>query len=149
MLFRSEQFLPEAAKTGVFEAWSYAQRDIYDAWTWMTDPKNLRPEVPLALREAAELVYEHGGHLGEVQNDLLQRLNAKWDKRIVDEVRLIVRSEEAPRKRLDRLVDFVREAGLRIPEKVQPLPPIELADIRVVCWMAVVPEVLEIGRAHV
>jgi hypothetical protein len=136
----TEQHLPDAARLGVFEAWAHAQRDIYESWTWMTDPKNLRPEVPLALREAAELVYEHGSHLGEAQNDLLQRLNAKWDKRIVDEVRLIVRSDDLPRKRLERLAAFVREAGLRIPEKVKPLPPIELADIRVVCWMAVVPE---------
>lgn len=136
----TEQHLPDAARTGVFKAWQHAQKDIYEAWTWMTDPKNLRPEVPLALREAAELVYEHGSHLGDAQNDLLQRLNAKWDKRIVDEVRLIVRSDEPPRKRLERLATFVREAGLRVPEKISPLPPIEMSDIRVVCWMAVVPE---------
>ena len=133
----TEVHLPENAATGVYDAWELALQDIYDTWTWMTDPRNLRPDVPLALREAAALVAEYGDFLGTDQNPLLQKLNAKWDKEIVDSIRRIVRSEDSATDRLRELADYVQTQGLRAPDPVKPLPPIEKDDIRVVCWMAV------------
>jgi hypothetical protein len=133
----SDIHLPEAAARGVYDAWAIAQRDMYDTWMWMTDDKNLRPEIPLALREAAALVVEHGDALGAEQNTLLQKLNAKWDKEIVDAIRVIVRSDKSPAKRLAALAEYVQTQGLRAPEPIKPLPVVELEDIRVVCWMAV------------
>lgn len=133
----TEVHLPEAAARGVYEAWEIAHRDIYDTWMWMTDARNLRPEIPLALREAAALVMEHGDSLGPDQNALLQKLNAKWDKEIVDAIRVIVRSDCPPSERLAALVDYVQAQGLRAPEPIKPLPVIAKEEIRVVCWMAV------------
>ena len=103
----------------------------------MTDRKNLRPEIPLALREAADLVAQHGDVLGVEQNQLLQKLNAKWDKEIVDSVRRIVRSEKSNNEKLLELADYVQAQGLRAPEPIKPLPVIDKDEIRVVCWMAV------------
>lgn len=130
-------YLPDGSMVGVYSAWEIARKEIFDTWTWMTDAKNLRPDVPLALREAATLVAEHGDLLGAEQNPLLQKLNAKWDKEIVDAVRLIVRSEDANLEKLKKLVSYVQDQGLRAPEPIKPLPVIQLEDIRVVCWMAV------------
>ncbi len=70
---------------------------------------------------------------------MLQRLNARWEKRIVDRVREIVRSEAAASARIDELVEFVADAGLEPPEPAEPLPVIERDDVRLVCWMAVTP----------
>jgi hypothetical protein len=135
----TEVYLPESAATGVYDAWEIASRDIFDTWSWMTDPRNLRPDVPLALREAAALVSENGDFLGAEQNPLLQKLNAKWEKEIVDEVRKIVRSDKANREKLEELHAYVQAQGLRAPDPVKPLPPIAIEDIRVVCWIAVSP----------
>jgi hypothetical protein len=122
----------------VFEAWALAQEHIYHSWSWLTDVANLQPDVPLALREATELVANHGSHLGvERQRDLVQRLNGRWDKRIVDRVREIVRTEAAATERLEELIEFVSEAGLEAPPPPVPLPVIERDDVRLVCWMAV------------
>jgi ERCC4-related helicase len=133
----TEVFLPDAAASGVYAAWEIAHRDMFESWMWMTDRKNLQPEIPLALREAAGLVIEHGDVLGVEQNQLLQKLNAKWDKEIVDAVRRIVRSEKSNNEKLLELAEYVQTQGLRAPEPLKPLPVIDKDDIRVVCWMAV------------
>ena len=103
----------------------------------MTDRRNLSPDIPLALREAADLVMEHGDALGTEQNALLQKLNAKWDKEIVDAIRSIVRSDKSNNERLVELADYVQARGLKAPEPIRPLPVIDKSDIRVVCWIAV------------
>lgn len=133
----TEAHLPNGSMTGVYSAWEFAHKDIFDTWAWMTDAKNLRPDVPLALREAALLVAEHGDFLGAEQNALLQKLNAKWDREIVDAVRLIVRSGDSNSEKLRKLSDYVQGQGLKAPEPVKPLPVIQKDEIRVVCWMAV------------
>ena len=133
----TEAHLASGSMTGVYSAWEFAHKDIFDTWAWMTDAKNLRPDVPLALREAAELVTLHGDFLGAEQNALLQKLNAKWDKEIVDAVRLIVRSGESNSEKLRNLSEYVQGQGLKAPEPVKPLPVIQEDEIRVVCWMAV------------
>ena len=133
----TEAYLPNGSMTGVYSAWEIAHNDIFNSWAWMTDAKNLRPDVPLALREAALLVAEHGDVLGAEQNSLLQKLNAKWDKEIVDAIRLIVRSNDSNPDKLKKLSAYVHGQGLRAPEPVKPLPVIQKDEIRVVCWMAV------------
>lgn len=133
----SEVHLPSGASTGVYEAWEIAKGDIFDAWMWMTDKRNLSPDIPLALREAAELVVAHGDYLGDEQKKLHQKLNAKWDKEIVDAIRVIVRSNKSNGEKLTELSDYVQDQGLRAPEPIKPLPVIDEEDIRVVCWMAV------------
>ncbi len=135
----TEQYMPEAARTGVFEAWKVAEDDIYAKWSELTDPAKLRPEVPLALREAHALVSEHGGGLSfSDQEALLAVLDANWEKRIVDAVRGIVRDpDSSTTERVQLLQELVKEAGLEPQPAPQPLPPIERSDIRLVCWMAV------------
>jgi hypothetical protein len=135
-----EQDVPKVAATGVFDAWAIAQGHIFDAWSRLTDIANLQPEIPLALREAAELVVTAGDGLGfEAQQGLLRRLNARWDRRIVGAVREIVRSDRPPRERVALLADYVKEEGLLLPEPPEPLPQVDKDDIRLVCWMAVRP----------
>ncbi len=106
-----DQDLPEGSTVGVFDAWRLAQDHIYASWTTLTDIANLQPEIPLALREAAELVVTSGGGLGiSAQSDLLRRLNARWDRRIVNAIRDIVRSGE-PAQAAGRAPSRVREGG--------------------------------------
>ena len=135
-----EQDVAAGAANGVFDAWAVAQGHIYDAWSRLTDIANLQPEIPLALREAAELVVTAGDGLGfEAQQGLLRRLNAHWDRRIVGAIREVVRSDRPARERVALLAEYVKEEGLALPEPPEPLPPVEKDDIRLVCWMAVRP----------
>jgi len=136
----TEANIPSGAAEGVFDAWAHAHEHIYTTWTRLSDVANLQPDIPLALREAAELVANHGSYLGiEKQQGLLERLNARWDKRIVDRVREIVRSEGAATAQINELAMFVADAGLEPPEPAEPLPVIERDEVRLVCWTAVTP----------
>jgi hypothetical protein len=135
-----EQDLADGAASGVFDAWAIAQAHIDSAWSRLTDIANLQPAIPLALREAAELVITAGNDLGLTeQQDLLRRLNARWDRRIIGEVRRIVRSEEPAKTRVTQLAEYVKEEGLPLPEPPKPLPPVDRNDVRLVCWIAVRP----------
>ena len=107
----------------------------------MTDPANLEPKVAKALRDAIQLVWDHGGHLGVDQEDLAARLGGSWDNTVVTEVRHIIRDEELSYvQRITALREYVTEIGLPIPEKPKPLAAVRRDDIRVVCWMAVTPK---------
>ncbi len=133
------QVLSDAAMTKVFDAWIHARDDVHREWSKLTDWANLQPQIEKALRDAVQLVYEHGGFLApEDQADLANRLNGKWENAIVRIVRGIVRDESTSEaEKVVALQTFVSEAGLPMPIPPQPLPPVKKDDIRVICWMAV------------
>ena len=136
-----EQHVTEQALAQVFDAWAIAQGDIYDRWTYLTDPANLEPKVEKALREAYQSVSDHGGFLGpDDQDELMAKLNGRWSKSVVKAVRKIVRDDDlSDKKKIKALAAFVAEVGLSIPEKPKPLKVVRKDDVRVVCWMAVSP----------
>jgi hypothetical protein len=134
-----EQVMTDVATTKVFDAWALARRDVFEEWSKLTDWANLQPQIEKALRMAVDLVMEHGGFLSaEQQSDLANRLNGKWERAIVRSVREILRDEAlGERDKVLALQKFVNDVGLPIPSPPEPLPPVRLEDIRVVCWMAV------------
>jgi len=135
---RGGQDISDQALAQVFESWALAQRNIHDRWMHLTDRANLEPKIEKPLREAYALVLEHGEGLGlERQDVLLAKLNGRWDTGVVKHIRSIVRSDLSNKKKIAAIDAFVTEAGLPVPEQAQPLRPVRLEDIRVVCWMAV------------
>ena len=133
------QVIPEVALKTVFEAWSKARQDVHQEWSKLTDWANLEPQIPKALRAAIDLVLEYGHKLSqEEQGDLINRLNGRWEHAIVKSVRDILREETASDiEKVGLLQKFVKDAGLPLPVKPEPLPAVRIDDIRVVCWMAV------------
>jgi hypothetical protein len=134
-----EQHVSAQALAKVFEAWEVVQANIYDRWTFLTDPANLEPKVEKALRQAYQLVADHGGFLGsQDQIQLMAKLNGRWSKSVVKAVRTIVRDDDfSTKKKIKALAEFATEVGLSIPEQPKPLKAVRREDIRVVCWMAV------------
>ena len=130
--------LSDLAYDRAFDAWEAAREDVYREWMSLTDPNNLRPDVPKALREAAEMVHEHGDFLTAEDRDyLLERLNTHPGSRIQKAVRELVRSEEGPSAKIRRLRALVDEAGLQPPQIPDPLPSIARDDIHLVAWSTV------------
>lgn len=133
------QVIPDAALKTVFDAWSKARQDVHHEWSKLTDWANLEPQVPKALRAAIDIVFQHGHSLSpEGQQDLIGRLNGRWEYAIVKSVREIVRDENSSdTEKVMLLQKFVKDTGLPLPIKPEPLPAVRIDDIRVVCWMAV------------
>jgi hypothetical protein len=143
------QVIPEAALGNVFDAWARARADVHHEWSKLTDWANLEPQIPKALRVAIDIVFQHGDCLApEAQQDLITRLNGRWENSVVRAVREIIRDDQSSEtEKVLTLQKFVKDAGLPLPVKPEPLPPVRIDDIRVVCWMAVTPSGLATGDA--
>ena len=131
--------LSEEAYDRAFDAWEAARAHVYKEWMFLTDPKNLKPDVPKALREAAELVREHGEALTPAdRDDLLKRLNTRPGPRLEKAVRELVRAEDdRPARKVTKLRDLALESGMQPARPPDPLPPVTLDDIHLVVWTAV------------
>jgi transglutaminase-like putative cysteine protease len=137
-----DQVIADEALTQVFEAWKVAHDDVYNTWTALTDPANIQPAIEKSLRDAIELVSQHGHELpANQQQDLLKRLNGRWGTTVARQVRAILRQDHlSPAERVAELNHYVRNvAGLPVPETPKPLPAVRKDEIRVICWTAVQP----------
>ena len=131
--------LPTPAYDGVFDAWPEARRAIWRSWMRLTDPANLQPDVKGVLRRAADLVRDtQSPH----QTCEPRRRRPRPAVAASD----LARGRADPRRRRsdsprDRaLRDLVDAEGLQAPPPPEPLPPITEDEIRLVAWMAVIPE---------
>jgi superfamily II DNA or RNA helicase len=135
----AEPVLDERTYQAAFDAWDAAQDDILTQWTRQTDPLNLSPQVPKAMRDASALVREHGSFL-EDQEELFRRLNAPYAPRIQQEIRQITSNpRKSNKEKVGTLYEFASSNGLTPPPEIRPLPPAEKADIHLVCWIAIIP----------
>jgi hypothetical protein len=136
--------LSPEAYDGVFDAWEVAKRHVYEEWQHLSDGTALLPDVPKALRDAAQLVYTDGNALSvEDQQELIERLNTNPPVRIQREVRQILNSEDTEDIQLWSILELLRHAGIEAATPPPDLATIAEHDIRLVAWMAVSVE--EVG----
>jgi len=130
--------LPEPLLDAVFDAWPVAQRDVYDEWMRRTDPAVVQPAAPKVMRDAAALVRAHGAGLGHGQDELVERLGQEVERRLQVQVRAVLKEHaDDPAVAVRELQRLADDARLAVPERPQPLPEIEVDDVRLVCWVAV------------
>ena len=130
--------MTEELAGGAYGAWEKARRDVFDEWTIATDPANLQPKVRPSLRTAADQLRKYpppGINLQELDR-LLETIEAPWGARIERILREAMQEKEG-REASIALVEKIRLLGLLPFRPPEPLPPIELDEIRLVCWMAV------------
>ncbi len=131
--------LAEDVYRAAFGAWTHARQDILTSWMHNADPANLQQPVPRVMRDAAELVRRQGAHLGELQDDLVSRLQAPYSPRILRAVRDGLAHPGTARQRVDQLAELADRLGLVRQPSPEPLPPITEDDIHLICWIATVP----------
>jgi hypothetical protein len=134
--------LPQAVEDAVFDLWEDARQNIYEAWMTETDPANLQPKVrPLNHRVAEFIRANRSADLdARESNESLDILEAPWPRReealLRDEFN---RDYASNAEKVRSLVEFIRGTGLEPFAQPPLLPPIEMDDIRLVCWMAIEP----------
>ena len=134
-------WFPEFLQDRVYDFWDTARHDIRDDWMYQTDPANLQPKVrPLNLR-VAEYIRDHAPP--EIAQERLHRaldmLESPWPRR--EEVMLRGWFDETGRApaAARTLIHKILETGLEPVAPPDPLPPIELDDIDLVCWLGINP----------
>ena len=134
--------LSEEAHRGAYDAWEAARRDIFESWQHATDPANLQPRIPKPMRDAAALL--RANPPPEVELTELDRIcdavEAPYGKRIERLIREAIQAAENPAEQARAVVAKVRELGLQPAPAPEPLPVIELEDVHLICWLAVVSD---------
>jgi hypothetical protein len=134
--------LTEEVHRLAYAAWAHARQDIFESWTKATDPANLLPEVPRAMREAVALLtnLQPTGMTRQQADELAAALSAPYPPRIQAIFRAIVRTDAANQHKVERIAEEAHRLGLESSPPPEPLPIIAEDDIHLVCWMAVAAE---------
>jgi hypothetical protein len=135
---KTERFLDPDGRERAYSAWSRARRDIYNEWQFSTDPANLQPKIRPLLRRAAELVRKHpvaGIEQGQLDR-IVDSIEAPWGARIENQIREAM-GDLATSESSARVIDVVRRLGLQPFQAPEPLPPIAVEEVRLICWMAI------------
>lgn len=137
----TERVLSDAAYDKAFDAWAIVRQEVFEEWKQLSDPTSLLPDVPKSMRDAIELANEHIEALPiDDMRDLLSRLNTSPHARVSREVRKLLNAGVAGGEAttLAAIHEALKEAGVQPPPAPPQYDPIDLEDIRLVTWMAVV-----------
>jgi hypothetical protein len=135
---QTERVLNDDSRNAAYAAWDRARRDIFEEWTFSTDPVNLQPKVRPVLKRAADVIRKFAPKNLEQDaiDNIASSLEAPWGARIEHRIR------EALGERINsegalRVIAAVKELGLKPYQAPAPVPPIELDEVSIVCWMSV------------
>jgi hypothetical protein len=132
--------LPLDLKQTAFGAWQRARKDIFDSWTLETDPANLQPRVSKFNRSLADFLRKNAP-VGMDQRRLersLDAIEAPCSRREEKLLRAVFESEQiTPAGKVQALVEEIERIGLEPFQAPPPLPPIQIDQVYLICWMAV------------
>lgn len=136
--FVTPRILGKSEETGAFGAWQAAQADIVERWNHFSDKANLEPQIPAALRQAAETLRLHppATMTDDEIAEAIDALQAPYSERVARLVRAALRTATSPAKQAEAVLRVIEEQGLQPQPVPVPLPPITAADVHLVCWQA-------------
>jgi hypothetical protein len=136
------QHIDRLGEERVFDAWTVARTALHREWALLADPKNLNPQLEKPLRDAIELVRERSAGLTvDEQLDLERRLNGRWERSVVRRTREIMNEPTTTKaKKVKLLREMVKQFGLKPRQPAKPLPRVDVDDVQLVAWLAVIPE---------
>ncbi len=133
---------PDKLRECVYDFWEVAQESVLQAWAHETDPRNLQPEVRRLNLRVAEFIRANPppGIDENRMNQALEILESPWPRREEIMLRDWFEGGEGEKRTLSRyLIEQIIETGLEPAATPEPLPPISLDDIELLCWMGVEP----------
>jgi len=139
----TDRHFPDEMRDHVYDAWEVARTDIFDQWQEQTDPLNVQPDIRKLFREVGQHLREYwpDDMTQEKLTETVESVEAPWGRRYERELREIYEDESlGPIEKSRKLVDKVEDLGLQPFEAPDPLPPIREEEVKLVCWMVIVPE---------
>lgn len=130
--------LPDDVFSRAYDAWEVARDHAFEEWKVGTDPNNLAGSPPASFRTAVALVRDPGAGLNvDKQRSLIKRLQSIPSHKAARAMRRALTENENNPARLEAIERVLDEFGIQEAGPIQPLPAIQLEDIRLVAWMAV------------
>jgi hypothetical protein len=126
--------------SAAFGSWARARRNIFDAWTFETDPANLQPKIRKLNRDVAAFL--RANPPADVELERLHRcldaIEAPWPRREENLLRLAWEQEfSTSAEKARHLVEEVENIGAEPFHPPEPLPPIEEEEVHLITWMAI------------
>lgn len=134
-----ERFIPEDVKQQLFDLWEIARNDIYQQYEAALDPARVTTSVPRAQRDAMAILQRADV---EGVERAMAALQYPWPANVVRRLRSLLRENAGitSQKELARkLIRFIDEEGMQAPPPMELLPPIDIEDIKLICYQVVVP----------
>ena len=131
---------PEGLRERAHDFWEVARQDILNAWMRETDPANLQPAIrPLNHRVAAFIRANIPPGISEDSlNRALDILESPWPRRDEVNLRMWFNAGMHEGTMLSKfLIERILNTGLEPTLPPKPLPPIDLEDIELSCWMGI------------
>ena len=125
----------------VFTSWDKARDDIFEEWSFFTDPKNLQPKVRKINRDIQEQLtnYYPAETSDEDFNRSLECLLSPCSSKEEKLLREVLRDENiAPEEKSKKLIEKIKEIGLEPYEKAETYPAINKNMINLVCWIGII-----------
>jgi len=136
----TERLVPLDLKQTAFAAWERARSDIFDAWSFETDPANLQAKIPAVCRRIAEHLRTYPPSTLEPGrlDRLLNSVESPIARRDENQLRKVFEgaSDSGEEKSL-ALAAEIERLGLEPYEAPKELPAINEGDVHLVCWMAI------------
>jgi hypothetical protein len=132
--------LGEDMKVEGYAAWERARENIYQAWSYETDPANLQPKVRPLNRQVAAFLRENPPPDVEQKelNALLDAVETPWSRREENQLRQVWNQDfDTSVEKVEALVECVEAIGVEPFMPPEPLPPIDLDEIHLVCWLGI------------
>lgn len=133
---------PELAETA-YDAWRRARKNIHEAWMRETDPANLQPPLRKLNLEIADHLraYPPRGVDAKKVTFWIEAVEAPMTRREENQLRAVfVREDMDDAEKSQQLGPAIDDLGLQPFQPPQPLPPISLDEIHLICWMAIESE---------
>ena len=133
-------WFPEELRQGVYDFWAVAQMDIWRDWMRETDPANLQPRLRPLNHRVAEFIRKHRpfGASDDRVTKALEIVESPWTLREESMLREWFESDEdEPAARASRLIEKILNTGLVPATPPSVLPPIEIDEVELVCWMGI------------
>jgi len=135
--------IPDEMREEVYDAWETAKGDMHQDWLKQTDPRNIEPDIPKIFRNVGDHLesYPPEGYNEDEVVKAVKAIQAPTGKRYAREFRDIYTNEKLePQEKSAKFLDKVDELGIQPFEPPNARPRIEEEQIKLVCWMAVVPK---------
>lgn len=133
---------PASLQDIVYDFWDTARSDVWEEWMEQTDPANLQPAIRPLNHRVAEFIRANPP-LDIAEDRLrhaLETLESPWPRREEVMLRQWFNESELEGAALSRsLVEEILSTGLVPVEPPPPLPPIDVDDIELLCWMGIEP----------
>jgi hypothetical protein len=132
------RFMDPSLEAEAYAAWAMARESIFQAWSSETDPARLQPRVRKLNREVAEFLRRHQP-IGMDQprvDRCIEAAESPWTRRDENLLRVAWNGEfKQAAEKAGFLIVEIEKIGIEHYQPPPPLPPIQIDDVHLICWM--------------